>query len=218
MDKLIKWTYDLSIVFMKGTITMKKLFPLFALALTFGSEALALEEIKLPAPDTKGGIPLMEAISRRQTVREFSQKAIDDQTLSEILYVAWGISHDGKRTVPTGRDMQNMRLFAARKDGVWEYDAETNSIKKVSDIDTTPYLAKQDFVETAPLTLIFTGTDSQYSPMAAASAYQNVGLYCASRGLNNVVRGYFDRPMIAKVLGMEEDDVIITQTIGWPNM
>ena len=197
---------------------MKKLLALFTFALVFNCNSSAAEEIKLPAPDTKGGIPLMEAISRRQTVREFSPKAIDDQTLSEILYVAWGISHDGKRTVPTGRDMQNMRVFAARKDGVWEYDAAANSIKKVSDIDVTSYLAKQDFVETSPLTLIYTGTDSQYSPMAAASAYQNVGLYCASRGLNNVVRGYFDRPMIAKVLGMEEDDVIITQTIGWPYM
>lgn len=197
---------------------MKKILSVFALALAFSSEAFALEEMKLPAPDTKGGIPLMEAITRRQTIREFSPKAIDDQTLSEILYAAWGFSHDGKRTVPTGRDMQNMRLFAARKDGVWEYDAAANSIKKVSDMDVTSYLAKQDFVETAPLTLIYTGTDSQYSPMTAASAYQNVGLYCASRGLNNVVRGYFDRPMIAKVLGMEEDDVIITQTIGWPYM
>ena len=205
-------------LFMKGSFIMKKFLPLLALAFAFSSEALAIEEIKLPAPDTKGGIPLMEAITRRQTIREFSPKAIDDQTLSEILYAAWGISHDGKRTVPTGRDMQNMRLFAARKDGVWEYDAATNSLKKVSDMDVTSYLAKQDFVETSPLTLIYTGTDSQYSPMAAASAYQNVGLYCASRGLNNVVRGYFDRPMIAKVLGMEEDDVIITQTIGWPYM
>ncbi len=197
---------------------MKKILSVFALALAFSSEAFALEEIKLPAPDTKGGIPLMEAITRRQTIREFSPKAIDDQTLSEILYAAWGFSHDGKRTVPTGRDMQNMRVFAARKDGVWEFDAAANSIKKISEIDVTSYLAKQDFVETSPLTLIYTGTDSQYSPMAAASAYQNVGLYCASRGLNNVVRGYFDRPMIAKVLGMEEDDVIITQTIGWPYM
>ena len=105
---------------------MKKILSVFALALAFSSEAFALEEMKLPAPDTKGGIPLMEAITRRQTIREFSPKAIDDQTLSEILYAAWGFSHDGKRTVPTGRDMQNMRLFAARKDGVWEYDAAAN--------------------------------------------------------------------------------------------
>ena len=76
--------------------------------------------------------------------------------------------------------------------------------------------ATQDFVEKAPLTLLYTGSDSKNSPMHAGSAYQNVGLYCTSKGLNNVVRGYFDYEEVQKELNLPEDEkVIISQTIGW---
>ena len=160
----------------------------------------------------------MEAIARRQSTREFSAKAIDDQTLSDVLYAAWGVSHEGKRTIPTAMNKQNLRVFAAHKDGVWEYDGSNNSLKKVSDTDLTPALAEQDYVQDAPLTLIFTGTDKQSSPMNAAAAYQNVGLYCASRGMHNVVRGYINRAEIAKTLGLGEAEIIVSQTIGWPYM
>ena len=197
---------------------MKKALVMLFFVFAAGCNAQAAEEIKLPAPDTKGGIPLMEAIARRQTIREFSPKAIDDQTLSDILYAAWGVSHDGKRTIPTGKNLQNLRVFAARKDGIWEYDGAAGSLTKISDADLTPALALQDFVKDAPLNLIFTGTDKQYSPMNAAAAYQNVGLYCASRGLHNVVRGYINRAEIAKTLGMDEEEIIVSQTIGWPYM
>lgn len=197
---------------------MKKALMMFMVAFAASCNAKAAEEIKLPVPDTKGGIPLMEAIARRQSTREFSAKAIDDQTLSDVLFAAWGVSHDGKRTIPTAMNKQNLRVFAARKDGVWEYDGSNNSLKKVSDTDLTPALAEQDYVQDAPLTLIFTGTDKQSSPMNAAAAYQNVGLYCASRGMHNVVRGYINRAEIAKTLGLGEAEIIVSQTIGWPYM
>lgn len=197
---------------------MKKILMTLIFAFAVSCNAQAAEEIKLPAPDTKGGIPLMEAIARRQSTREFSAKALDEQTLSDIFYAAWGISHDGKRTIPTSRNRQDMRLFAARKDGVWEYDGASHSLKKISDIDLTDALAGQAFVKDAPLTLIFTGTDPENSPLNAAAAYQNVGLYCASRGINNVVRGMFDRAATAKALNVPESDVIISQTLGWPYM
>lgn len=53
--------------------------------------------------------------------------------------------------------------------------------------------------------------------MHAGSAYQNVGLYCASKGLSNVVRGYLDREAVEQALKLPpEEKVVITQTIGWP--
>ena len=53
--------------------------------------------------------------------------------------------------------------------------------------------------------------------MHAGSAYQNVGLYCANKGLNNVVRGYFDKDELAKALSLcENQKIVISQAIGWP--
>ena len=171
---------------------------------------------KLPQPVITGGKPLMEVIASRKTERTYSEKTIDEQTLSEILWSAWGISHDDKRTIPTSRNKQDLKVYALKSDGVWLYNAQKNILELVSNKDIRKLFATQDFVDTAPLTLLYTGSDSKNSPMHAGSAYQNVGLYCASKGLNNVVRGYFDYEQVQKELNLPEDEkVIISQTIGW---
>lgn len=196
---------------------IKKIFSALTVACCLSAPAAAQENIKkLPDPQTTGGIPLMEAIQNRKTTREFSAQKIDDQTLSDILYVAWGISHDGKRTIPTSRNQQNLAVYAVLPDGIWLYDAAGNRLTLSSREDIKPFLNTQEFMQDAQLTLIYTGSDAQNSPLHAGSAYQNVGLYAASRGLNNVVRAWVDRDGIAKILNLKPEEVIITQTIGWP--
>jgi len=76
--------------------------------------------------------------------------------------------------------------------------------------------AVQDFVMDAPLTLLYAGSDKEFSPMHAGSAYQNVALYCAEKGIGNVVRAYFDKAGVAAALGLGKDEfAIVSQTIGW---
>ncbi len=201
---------------------MIKKFVCGLMAAMIGFSAEAAENIrKLPKPDLEGGMPLMEAIAKRKTVREFSSKLIENQDLSNMLFAAWGISHDDKRTIPTARNLQNMNVYAVFDGGIWLYDGKENNLVKVGEAkEVMPFIAKQDFVEEAPLTLIFTAKldDKGYAQMHAGSAYQNVGLYCASRGMSNVVRGMIDFEEIGKVLGLKDEKVIITQTIGWPYM
>lgn len=191
----------------------------FALMLTTALPVWAAENSqKLPAPDLQGGKPLMETIAARKSTREFSAKKIDDTDLSNILFAAWGISHDGKRTIPTAKNTQDLEVYAVLENGIWRYNAQDNSLDPVTKENIKPAIALQDFVNEAPLTLIYTGKDGKNTAMNAAAAYQNVGLYCASRGLNNVVRGYVNKAEIAKALNLEEDNIVVTQTIGWPYM
>lgn len=197
----------------------KRLLAGLTIIFSLAVNAEAAETVrKLPTPDTKGGIPLMEAIHARKSVKEFSAKKIDDQTLSEIMYAAWGISHEGKRTIPTSMNKQNLNVYAILPDGAWLYDGVDNSIKQVSNQDLRSYLTTQDYTKDAQLFLVYTGTDPQNSYLHAGSAYQNVGLYTASRGLNNVVRAYVDKKGLAKALNLNEEDIIVTQVIGWPYM
>lgn len=196
---------------------LKKLFSALAVAVCLAAPASAQENVKkLPAPQTSGGVSLMEAVQKRHSAREFSAEKIDDQTLSDILYVAWGISHDGKRTIPTSMNKQNLAVYAVMPDGAWLYDAAGNRLLQVTSDDLRSLFDRQDYMKDAQLTLVFTGTDPRNSPLHAGSAYQNVGLYAASRGLNNVVRGWFDRDGVAKALNLKPDEVIISQTLGWP--
>lgn len=187
--------------------------------LMFASSVYAAENVrKLPSPELSGGVSLMEAIASRKSTREFSAKEIDDRDLSNILFAAWGISHDNKRTIPTAKNIQDLNVYVVTSNGAWLYDAKDNALKNVTNENLMEYISLQDFVKDAPLTLVYTGKDEKNAAMNAAAAYQNVGLYCASSGLNNVVRGYVKHNELTKALNLTDEKVIVTQTIGWPHM
>ncbi len=174
----------------------KKLFSLCFVAMAFASlslpvQALANEEsdersISLPAPNTKGGMPLMQALEARKSTRSFSDEAISNEDLSNILWAAYGVNRkDGKRTIPTAKNKQNIILYVYMKGFIWIYDAENNAVHKLIETDLAG-------VNKGQLTLIIAAEGdktSAYGNMHAGSIYQNVGLYCASAGLGNVVHG-----------------------------
>ena len=69
-------------------------------------------DIVLPEPQKKGGMPLMEAIAKRKSDRQFdASKELSAQQLSNMLWVAWGFNREGKRTVPTAMDRQEVSVY-----------------------------------------------------------------------------------------------------------
>lgn len=188
-------------------------------AATLAAAALADEVTKqLPAPVTTGGMPLMEAIRDRQSGRFYdASKKVDDQTLSEILWVAWGVNPAGKRTIATARNLQNMGLYLLTPEGTWRYDGAKNCLTKVNDKNLIPLCAQQEFVYDAPVHLLYTAVDDKWGRCHVGSAYQNVYLYATSKGLATVIRGLIDAPALTKALGLQGDEkVIIHQTVGYP--
>lgn len=193
-------------------------FWIFLISTLLFSETAMAETVmkKLPAPVMTGGKPLMEAIAERKTIREFKAQDIDEQTLSEILWTAFGNSHDGKRTIPTAMNQQNLKVYVVKNDGAWLYDAAGNTLTQITAENLQPLFATQDFMKNVPVNLVYVGSDEKYSPMHAGSAYQNVGLYAASKGMHSVVRGYFDNDKVTKALGLENGErAIVSQAIGW---
>jgi len=67
---------------------------------------LNAQDVQLPLPARKGGKPLMEALNDRGSAREFSEKELTLQQLSDLLWAAWGINReaDGKRTAPSSHN------------------------------------------------------------------------------------------------------------------
>lgn len=175
----------------------------------------AMEVKKLPDPDKSS--ELMKLIDNRHSSREYSNKDISEQTLSELLWTAFGINNRGTRTIATARNEQNLKVYVVYKNSIWSYDANANSLVKVSDEEVTEYIAKQDFVRNAPVNLIYTGSDKDYSAFHAGSAAQNVYLYATSKGLNTIVRGYIDKDELKDKLRLDRDEfVIMNQVIGYP--
>ena len=196
---------------------MKKFILGVLVAMITVNSAQALDK-QLPQPDKNGGMPLMEALQQRRSGKFFVNKDIDDKTLSNILWAAYGTNdNEGRRTIPTAMNQKELEIYVADKNGVWLYDADNNSLQQISAENILKAFSSQEYMETAPLVLIYTGDkESNYVEMHAGSAYQNVGLYAASAGLNAVVRGYFDKEQVAKLIKLPENKkVIITQAIGW---
>lgn len=199
------------------TITMKT-----SIIATIGLSVLASlawgeETRQLPAPSMTGGMPLMEAINARQSGRDYDpDHKVDDQTLSEILWVAWGMNTHGKRTIATSRNQQNMDLYVLTPEGSWLYDAAANTLVKHGDKNLIPLCAQQPFVYDAPVHLLYVAKDDRWGRAHVGSAYQNVYLYAASKGLNTVIRALIDCDALTKELGLKDGQVVIAhQTVGY---
>ncbi|MDR0864769.1 MAG: SagB/ThcOx family dehydrogenase [Candidatus Symbiothrix sp.] len=178
------------------------------------------QDIALPAPQRTGGKPLMEALNERQTTREFSDRELDEQTLSDLLWAAYGFNRDDKRTAPSANDHQEFSIYVVLKSGVYVYDAKQNILVQKVKGDFRAKTGKQDFVAVAPLNLVYVA-DTKKSDSGAADVgfiSQNVYLYCASAGLGTVVRGWFEKEEVKAALQLSENEVpILTQTVGYKN-
>ena len=169
------------------------------------------DRIVLPPPDKEGGMPLMKALALRKSTREFKDAPLTGQDLSNLLWAAWGVNRpDGRRTAPTARNTQSIEVYAAMENGVWRYEGEKHELVKVLDLDA------RDRFGGWPLTLLYAAEDGPFGGMHAGSLYQNAGLYCASAGLNNVVKAT-GAAALKKELNLPKGyNVLIIQSIGLP--
>jgi nitroreductase len=188
------------------------------------------QSILLPAPQTEGGMPLMKALSNRQTAREFSDKKLPEQVMSNLLWAAWGVNRQDakKRTAPSAMNKQEIDVYVSTAEGVFLYDAFKNTLLQVSKEDVRAKTGLQDFVKTAPVNIVFVadyskmGTGSvpdkdKYAYADAAFISENVYLFCASEGLATGVRANIDKESCATALKLKADQhVIMGQAVGYP--
>ena len=190
----------------------------------------AAPSINLLPPDTQGGIPLMEALRERASRRDFSSEALPDALLSSLLWAANGINRaaDGGRTAPSALNAQEIDIFVALPAGAYRYEASGHRLQLVATTDLRRVTGYQDFVDTAPVDLVYVADYMRMSrvpvaqreslaSVAAGAIAQNVYLFCASAGLSTVLRAWIDRSALADVLGLTHDQqVLLSQTVGYP--
>ncbi|MDR3119222.1 MAG: SagB/ThcOx family dehydrogenase [Mediterranea sp.] len=187
------------------------------LAGLFMALSVSAQDIVLPKPVTTGGMPLMEALSKRSSSREFSTADLDNQTLSNMLWAAWGFNRSDKRTAPSASNKQELSLYVVLKSGVYYYDAKANKLVQKAQGDVRGKMGKQNFVATAPVNIVFVEDKSKQGSGAVDSGFisQNIYLFCASEGLATVVRAFFDAGVVKEALKLDENmQPILTQTVG----
>ena len=189
----------------------------------------ATPKIALPAAKTTGGMPLMEAIASRRSMREFSRRELPLPLLANLLWAANGINRpDGGRTAPSAMNAQEIDIYVALASGAYLYDAKANELQLVSGSDVRRVTGYQDFVDEAPLDLVYVADHSRmklvpvssresFASAAAGAISQNVYLFAAGNGLATVIRAWIDREAIANALGLAHDhQVLLSQTVGFP--
>ena len=187
----------------------KMMFVLFA-AVLCGTVAAA--DIQLPAPNKKGGAPLMETLANRRTRRAFSDKPLPLQMLSDLLWAANGISSkDGRRTAPTARNLQELELGVLLEQGTFIYDAQNNKLIQRSAEPNKGALTIAIIWDTQKQKkLEFAAVDSGFIG-------QNIYLFAAANGLNSVFKATFNRKSVTEKLKLEDHrKVLYVHTVGFP--
>ena len=212
-----------------NTLTKFASFVLSAAFLAASVNLCAAEKtIKLPPPDKAVGKPLMQCLTERKSERKFDSKPLPPQILSDLLYAADGISRpDGRKTVPTARNLQSQEVYAAMADGLYLYHPKTHSLDLVKAGDIREKCGMQAIHKTAPIVLIYVGDVSKigknaaekvfYAANHAGYASQNVYLYCTSAGLATVVCGLVNKPELEKAMELPGTKrVQLTQPVAYP--
>lgn len=187
-----------------------------------------LKPIELTAPEMGRGKLLMQALKERQSSRDFSDKELPLNIISNLLWAASGVNRpdSGKLTAPTAKNCQEIDIYVAMKEGLYLYNPKNHILEPILAKDIRVFTGLQGFTAKAPLDLIYvadysrTGGDKEsrefYSAVDTGFVSQNVYLFCASEGLSTVVLGWVDKPALAKIMNLRKDqEIILTQPVGY---
>ncbi len=139
-----------------------------------------VEIINLPQPQTKSSTSLEEALTKRRSVREYSNEPITLKEISQLLWAAYGITQkvtdgqasprEGLRTAPSAGALYPLEFYIVAgninelNSGVYKYDSENHRLKKVLDGDKRKdiYYAsmQQEMFLQAPAMIVITANFS----------------------------------------------------------
>ena len=171
-------------------------------ALAAAPAVVVAQELKpkdLPPPRSEGGQSLTAALKLRRSTREYSDRPLPTQVLSDLLWAAFGVNRPGSggQTVPYWRHIMVIDVYLTMADGVWLYEPKTHKLLPYMKEDFRAQTGLQEFVATAPLNLVYIAHGERmtdvtpeerrlYASADASFIGQNVYLFCASEGLATV--------------------------------
>jgi SagB-type dehydrogenase family enzyme len=206
--------------------------------------AQAPQRIKLNAPDLKRGLLFMEALSVKASAREWSDRELSLQDLSDLLWAANGINRPAERkfTASSAMNAHDVDVYAFMKDGVYLYDADSSALNLVvagdyrSQIlpaprprpaDTGAAARPAPAVSDAPIQLVLvsnstrfrTGSPEQkyeFGALDAGIVSQNISLFCAATGLKTRPRASMNRDRIRELLKLDDaQHVFLNHPVGY---
>ena len=205
------------------------LFILFVFS-AYAMSAQTLETVKLNAPDKTRGSAVMKAFADRHSERNFSEKKLSLQDLSDLLWASCGINRPekGLTTAPSAMNRQDIDVYAILEEGAYLYDPKSHELRPVAAGDFRPLIAGgQDFARKAPVSLLIVSelsrlgnADSEGTRLTGAMdggiVSQNISLFCAGCGLVTVPRGSMNKDGLVKALNLSATQmVVLNHPVGY---
>ena len=106
--------------------------------------------IELPEPIKEGGLPTNEVLSKRQSIKSFSENGkLSDRELSQLLWAAYGINdpESGYKTVPSSHAMFPFDVYVFLKTGIYLYDPKNNTLTSISKEDKRAITGYDSYVK-----------------------------------------------------------------------
>ncbi|UCD71410.1 MAG: SagB/ThcOx family dehydrogenase [Syntrophobacterales bacterium] len=181
--------------------------------------------IALPMPNLKGAVSLEEAILRRRSTREFSNRSLTRSQLSQLLWACQGIREEYYRTIPSAGATYPLEIFLVVGEGgvesldgvVYRYVAKEHSIIHHLPGDLRRRLCsaclEQGFIRRAPLSFVvcaeYSRTTGRYGDrgvryvhMEVGHLGQNLALQGEALGLRSLMVGAFHDEDVSQVLNL----------------
>jgi hypothetical protein len=119
-------------------------------------------------PLVNGGMPLMQALKLGRSAREYADRPLPPQVLSDLLWSAFGIyrRETGDRSAPL-RHVMVIDVYAAMADGAWFYKPTRHALKQHLNADIRAETGFQDFGAAAPLNLIYVAHGERMQEVSA---------------------------------------------------
>ena len=204
-----------------------------------------LNPVILLRPKLDRGKSLLKALKQRKTTREISEKKLSLQTLSNLLWAAFGVNRKTGpfeipgRTAASASNSQEIDLYVAFKEGTYLYDALHHKLVPIVAGDLRALSigkGQENFVANAPVHLIYivnvnklTHTSGYQEPGLQDPEIQksyyyvdtgliaaNVYLFAASQGLAAWFHNCNKPGLTAKLKLNTDQRVLFGQTVGYP--
>jgi len=197
-------------------------------------------EITLPKPILKGEMTVEETMQKRRSIRDYLDKDLTLEQLSQLLWAAQGITSEwGGRTAPSAGALYPLEVYIlvrrveGLEKGIYHYNPADHSLNLIksgnySD-DLTREGVSQEWVGSGSINIVmaadFSRTTSTYGErgnryvyLEAGHAAQNIYLQTTALDLGCVVIGAFNDEGVKNVLSLPENHKpIYLIPVGYPS-
>ena len=207
-------------------------------------KSTGLKTIKLNEPNKARGLPFMETLSVKASAREWSDRDLSLQDLSDLLWAANGINRpdEKKYTASSAQNAHDVDIYLFMKEGVYLYDADNHTLEPVlagdfrSQIMMTPPPRPKEAggpppppppPSNPPIQIILVSDVSRFKfgppelkpewgAIDAGIVSQNISLFCATTGIKTRPRASVDKEKIKSLLKLNDTQyVFLNHPIGY---